>query len=253
MITTGNFIVTTIGCFLLGLLLNRSPKKRPQETVPTKSPTPKSTRQILPAPTSSVSPTTGIRCGSCGSISKRRTKYCAKCGSNIEAATRSSNQTDQPRYTPQAITSSLSKVRGQNEAEYVDLVQNLLMIDEQEKYWSIGVNSSIWYVQGDGGWAPSRPQGTLQLTHRNIPIIQSRQMVTPTHTIDRKIAKICRFCGAEIDASDAFCLNCGKQASMQPRPTTTPPPARTRTCRRCGATVNAKKRFCTSCGTELAT
>jgi len=248
----GNFIVTTIGCFLLGLLLNRSSKKRAQGTVLTKSRLPQTTQQIQPAPSSSMTPTTGIRCGNCGAISGKNTNYCTKCGSKIEAAAKSSNQTDQQRYSPQAIASGLSKVRGQNEAEYVNLVQNLLMVDEQGKYWSIGVSSSKWYVQGDGGWVPSQPQGTLRLTHRNIPILETRQMAKPPPPTSSKIAgKTCRFCGTEMDASDAFCLNCGKQVSMQLRSTRASPPARTRTCGRCGATVNARKRFCTSCGAQL--
>jgi ribosomal protein L37E len=251
MITAGNFIVTTIGCFLLGLLLNRSSKKHAQATVLTKSPLPRTYQQIQPTLSSSMSPTSGIRCGSCGAISERHTKYCAKCGSKIEAAAKPFDQTDQRRYTPQVIASSLSNVRGQNEAQYVKLVQDLVMVDEEGKNWSIGVNTSKWYVQEGEGWAPSHPQGTMLLTHRSIPILETRQMAKPHPPTGSKTAgKTCRFCGTEMDASDAFCLNCGKQASMQLRPTATPPP-RTRTCGRCGATVNARKRFCTSCGAQL--
>jgi predicted amidophosphoribosyltransferase len=246
---TGNYIVTTIGCFLLGLLLNRSSKKRTQGTVPSKSPLPQTIQQTQPTPSSSMSPTTGIRCGSCGAITGRNSKYCAKCGSKIEAAAKPSNQTDQQRYTPQVIATSLSKVRGQNEAQYVNLVQNLLMVDEQGRCWSIGVNSSKWYVQEGEGWLPSHPQGTMRLTHRNIPILETRQMAKPSPPTSKTAGKTCRFCGTEMDASAAFCLNCGKQASTQLRPTATPP--RTRTCGRCGATVNARRRFCTSCGAQL--
>ncbi len=246
---TGNVIVTTIGCFVLGIFLNRSSKKRAQGTVLKKSSLPQATQQIQSAPSSSMSPITSIRCGSCGAISGRRTKYCAKCGSKIEAIAKPSNETDQRRYTPQVIASNLSKIRDQDESAYVTTVQDLLMVDEQGKYWSIGVNTSKWYVQGDGWWVPSQPQGTLRLTQRSIPILETRQITKPALPTDSKtVGKTCRFCGAEMDASDAFCLNCGKQASML---TATPSPARTRTCGRCGATVNARKRFCTSCGAQL--
>ncbi len=249
---TGNVIVTTIGCFVLGLFLNRSSKKRTQRTVLTKSPLPQTTQQIQPAPSSSMSPITSIRCGSCGAISGRRTKYCAKCGSKIEAAAKPSNETDQRRYTPQVIASNLSKVRGQDEGAYVTIVQDLLMVDEQGKYWSIGVNSSKWYVQEGEDWIPSQPQGTLRLTQRNIPILETRQMAKSSPpTGSKTTVKTCRFCGVEMEPSSRFCINCGHEVTAPVRPAVSATAPRTRTCGRCGATVNARKRFCTSCGTQL--
>jgi uncharacterized OB-fold protein len=249
---TGNIIVTTIGCFILGLLLNRRSKKRGQRTVVTKSPLPQTNQQIQPALSSSISPATGIRCGRCGAISERRSKYCAKCGSKLEAAAKPSNETHQRRYTPQVIANGLSKVRGQDEAAYVGLVQDLLMVDEQGKYWSIGVNSSKWYVQGDEGWVPDHPQGTLRLTYRSVPILETRQMAKPSpHTDSKTARKTCSFCGVEMEPSDIFCINCGHEVSAPIEPAVSATAPRTRTCGRCGATVNARKRFCTSCGTQL--
>ena len=245
----GNYIVTTIGCFLLGLVLNRGYKRGSPKAAASKSQLAQPS-QISPSPSSPPTIGAGIRCSNCGAFSSGLTNYCASCGSRLRAPASLSNQTGPGRYSPQLIANSLSTLRARDQAQYVDVVQNLLMVDERGDYWSIGVNSSKWYVQGAGGWVPSQPYGTMQLMQRNKPILERRQTLTsPQFTPQKTASKICRFCGAEMRPSDSFCLNCGRQASAQPQPTATlVPPPRMLTCKQCGATVNPRKRFCTKCG-----
>lgn len=249
---TGNFIVTAVGCFLLGLVLKWSFNKRAQASnIGSQSPLSR-TSQIYGSPSSPAITSTGISCSSCGAYSDGHSNYCARCGSRIGAPPKPANETDSRRYSPQTIVSSLGKVRTRDEAKYVRVVQNLLMLDEQGKYWSIGVNSSKWYVQGDGGWVPSEPQGTMRLKYRTKRNLQSQQIVKPTQTADEKAAgKFCRFCGVEMEPSSRFCINCGHEVTAPVQSAISATARRTRTCGRCGATVNARKRFCTSCGAQL--
>lgn len=47
----------------------------------------------------------------------------------------------------------------------------------------------------------------------------------------------CRKCGANVEAGQAFCVNCGAAVSR---------------CPKCGETLAGEARFCASCGAEVA-
>jgi hypothetical protein len=155
-ILLNNYIITTIGCFLLGLVLSRGYKRRPQRAAASKSQLAQTSQ--ISAPPRSPPTGAGIRCSNCGSFASDLTNYCASCGSRLKWSA-PSIQSDPGRYSPQLIESSLSKVRDEDQAAYAGLVQNLLMVDQQGRYWSIGANSSKWYVQGAEEWVPSRSRG----------------------------------------------------------------------------------------------
>ncbi len=77
--TTNNFIVTTVGCFLAGLVLNRGRKQGSARPVflKTDSAPPRSAKDYP------VRVSTSIRCGSCGATAKKYTKCCTRCGSEM--------------------------------------------------------------------------------------------------------------------------------------------------------------------------
>jgi hypothetical protein len=183
MITAGNYILTTIGCFLLGLMLSRGSKPRPQKPAASKTQLAQPTKIRTP-PRSPPTPRAGVRCWNCGFVSTGAT-YCPNCGSNLRTPVPPPVQIDHGRYSPQLIANNLSRLRAESEDEYVRFVQNLLMVDEQGNHWSIGVNSSKWYVQGTGGWVPSEPQSSMRLMQRPKPTIQN-QAVGPMPVLTRK-------------------------------------------------------------------
>jgi predicted amidophosphoribosyltransferase len=245
---TGNVIVTTIGCFVLGLVLNRSGKKRgAQEQFGTKSALPQFTKSVQKSPALTV-PTEGVRCVSCGATVKQYRKYCSECGARMAQQKPAGEET----YRPEQITNSLQNIRREDEARYVSSVLDLLLVDQNGKYWSIGAQTSKWYVSDRGRWVNGSPAGPLQLVRGNKAILE-KQSAKALTTLRKPTGIKCRFCSAEMESSHTFCSKCGKQVSEAPiRPSTTPP-LKTSTCKKCGATVNATKRFCTSCGAQLAT
>jgi uncharacterized OB-fold protein len=211
---------------------------------------PQPTTRHLQTSLRSVRPTTGIQCPSCGATVKRDSKYCNRCGSEMAQSTQP--ETGGARtYRPEQITAGLESIRNQDQEKYAACVLELLMVDERGKYWSIGVNSSKWYVREGEDWVASEPAGTMRIVRRSNIIPESVQAPKPAPAIARKpVGRICNFCGVENEPSSAYCINCGHQVSAPIRPVA-PPPAIIRTCERCGATVNPRKRFCTKCGNPL--
>jgi uncharacterized OB-fold protein len=246
---TGSFIITTVVCCLLGLVVNSGGMLRRQPSALKTMPPQPTTRHLQTLPRS-VQPTTGIQCASCGATVKRDSKYCNRCGSEMAQSTQP--ETGAARtYRPEQVTAGLESIRNQDQEKYAACVLELLMVDERGKYWSIGVNSSKWYVREGEDWVASEPAGTMRIVRRSNIIPESVQAPKPAPAIARKpVGRICNFCGVENEPSSAYCINCGHQVSAPIRPVA-PPPAIIRTCERCGATVNPRKRFCTKCGNPL--
>jgi len=214
-LTTGNFIITTVVCFLLGLVLNRGGRKRPQKVV-SETARPQPNRY---AQDSSISRELSAvrRCGSCGAMARPNIKYCEKCGSKIEMTMASSTRTDRPEYRPEYIWNNLERVYNENEAKYVTIVQDLLMIDQWGKYWSIGARSSKWYTYEYGKWVVDQPAGMMRIMRRRNSIlgIGPAAKAAPA-TMRRPARNNCDFCGAEVVPSHDFCINCGHR--LVPRP-----------------------------------
>ena len=211
---TSNIIVSSGGCFVLGLLLNR-PKKTQQK--PTSNP------PTLPRTTPTRNP----------------------------PVQNHPNANVLERYSPQRILDSVRSLRDSDRVGYVAAVQNLRMIDDYGSSWSIGVQSMNWYVSQNGMWVRGLPPSRMRVTAGG-NIFLNRPPTQPTTETFTKTAamRICPHCGAGNDASSLFCINCGHKVSAPTRPVAPPRPI-TRTCGRCGATVNPRRRFCTKCGNPL--
>jgi RNA polymerase subunit RPABC4/transcription elongation factor Spt4 len=254
---SGDFVVTTVGCFLLGLVLNRSQKPAQKAALST-SPIPQPKRQGFPR---MGAPSAGVRCVTCGATAKRYTKYCTSCGSEMGPPPLPFAVKTLPRYRAEDIITRLERVG--DEVQYAILTQDLLMVDESGRYWAIGARSSKWYVHEKGGWMAAAPTEMMHIIRGVEGIFQEQSGVTapgivatkPTvlgqgGKLPAKGQQICGFCGVELEQSGRFCINCGHEVGARTQPVV-PVPARTRACKRCGATVNARKRFCTKCGSPL--
>jgi hypothetical protein len=214
-LTTGNFIITTVVCFLLGLVLNRGGRKRPKKVVP-ETVRPQRNRYAQDS-LISREPSAGRRCSSCGAMARPNIKYCEKCGSKIEMALVPSTRTDRPEYRPEYIWNNLERIQSENEAKYVTIVQDLLMTDQWGKYWSIGARTSQWYTYENGKWVVDQPTGTMRIMRRSSSILGTGQAFKATPaTLRRPSRNTCDFCGAGVVPSDDFCINCGHR--LVPRP-----------------------------------
>jgi len=162
-------------------------------------------------------PSAGRRCSSCGAMARPNIKFCEKCGTKIEMALASSTKTDRPEYRPEYIWNNLERIHNENEAKYVSVVQDLLMIDQWGKYWSIGVRSSKWYTYDHGKWVVDQPTGMMRIMRRSSSILGIGPAVKASPaTLRRPARNNCDFCGAGVVASGDFCINCGHR--LVPRP-----------------------------------
>jgi len=216
-ILTGNFIITTVACCLLGLVLNRGGMLRRQPSASQPMPL-QPTIPHLQTPPTPVQPTTSIQCASCGATAKRYTKYCTKCGSEMAQPTQP--ETLRARtYRPEQITAGLESIRNKDHAKYAACVLALLIVDERGKYWSIGVNSSKWYVREGENWVASQPAGTMRIMRRSNATPESPQARKASPVIARKsVGRTCSSCSVENEPSNAFCINCGHELSTPIQP-----------------------------------
>lgn len=214
-LTTGNFIITAVVCFLLGLVLNRGGRKRPQKTV-RETVHPQLNRYAQDS-LISREPSAGRRCSSCGAVARANTKYCEKCGSKIGEPPRPGTRSDMPEYRPESLWNNLERIRNENESKYASIAQDLLMIDQWGKYWSIGARSSKWYSYENGRWVVDQPTGMMRIMRRSSSIlgIGPAFKATPV-TARRPPRNTCDSCGAGVVPSDDFCINCGHK--LVPRP-----------------------------------
>ena len=131
-----------------------------------------------------IEPSTGIRCAKCGATAKRSTKYCTKCGHEMGRRQQQSTKNDSPTYSPEYVRASLERLRS-DKARYTVLVQDLLMVDESGSYWSIGVQSSKWYVYENGNWVPDQPTGLVRIVRGGEAISEAERFVEAPIVPDR--------------------------------------------------------------------
>lgn len=213
---TGNFIITSVSCFFLGLVLNRGSQRHAQKTVVSETVRPQPSRHAQDS-LRSREPSTGRQCRNCGATARPNIKYCEKCGSKIGEPLTSTTRTDMPEYSPEYIKRNLERIHNENEAKYVTIAQDLLMIDQWGKYWSIGVRSSTWYTYEHGKWVVDQPAGMMRIMRRSNAISGRHPAAKAVPTIARRPTRnICDFCGATVAPSDDFCINCGRR--LVPRP-----------------------------------
>jgi len=171
---SGNIIVTSAGCFILGLVLNRKA-----------NPTTRSAKSSTPIETGS-----GARTGS--------------------AAT---GERPPRTYYPSYIRYMLDEILLEDESKYLWLIQDLVMLDEEGHYWCAGAEDSKWYRYQEGNWVPDEPVGTLQTFRRSDSFLEgyvgsveesgAQTLTAPAAT------KYCINCGASIPETAKHCPKCG--------------------------------------------
>ena len=54
-----------------------------------------------------------------------------------------------------------------NKSTYSCIINDILLIDEQNRYWSIGMNTFKWYRLQNGKWIIDQPPNDLQIKCRS--------------------------------------------------------------------------------------
>jgi hypothetical protein len=215
---TGNVILTSIGCFALGYVLNRggrprAPKMEAPQT-PVRTRTMSRSQKSLTAPYSGARTRKTLQCRNCGAAISPNHAFCRTCGTKTAAPIRGERSIR--KYNPEYIRGKLDEIGDRDEDAYQNLVQDLLLVDDWGRYWSIGAQTSKWYLYENGGWVIDQPVGMMQIGRRT---------------------------GSQLDNSLLSVLGIEQPASYST--------ART-TCPSCNSPVNSRQRFCKRCGRRLA-
>ena len=147
-------------------------------------------------------------CRNCGAAALSSYRFCRKCGSDLES---SATQEGSVRtYTPQAIARMLRNLRNKDRSRYMNLVENVVMVDSQGRYWSIGAETSKWYLLEKGRWIAEQPTGPMRMKRRSELTMQVNERVVQNKPI-RSSARVCPSCSRPVKPSQLFCIECGSR------------------------------------------
>jgi rRNA maturation endonuclease Nob1 len=212
-ISGGNYVLTAIGCFVLGYMISKRRKPQPTGTIASKTAQPKISRDfagrraVVTAPMQSTARcgTCGAitkpgkrfctscgsaiavtipsppprqsqitgRCGRCGSVVKPGKRFCITCGSPISRTRPSPPVPLKNTYSPEFIKARLEKIATEDEATFGRLIQDLELVDDWGGYWALGAQSSKWYLNVNGEWIRDQPMSNLRIRGRNGAILDN--------------------------------------------------------------------------------
>ncbi len=152
----GNIIITIIVCFLLGLAFNK--------TKLGKSLTKQKVKQKQPSQ---------VKCNQCGTIQKADFKFCSSCGARIARPVNLKTIEKGQIYYPNVIIDKLRSLKNDMDKGEVDpqtyywLFSDIVVIDENQRYWSVGADSLKWYRSQNGEWINDTPSGKLKIIRKS--------------------------------------------------------------------------------------
>ncbi len=104
--------------------------------------------------------------------------------------------------------------------EFKKKAEELMIKDEEGRYWMLGIQSGKWYYYDGTQWVQSTP-----------PYIE---------VMEKEKRIICEFCETENEETAIFCVSCGNKLITEKK-----------ICPRCGSTLKNEYRFCAVCGLSL--
>jgi len=222
-VLTGNVILTSVGCFALGYVLNRSRKpnapKADTASTPVRMGTirPKSLGkpkipQLTPYPASQVR--TASSCPNCRAAISSHHKFCRSCGARTKPLRTVRREANSGKYNPEYIRTKLERIGDEDEDRYQDLVQNVLLIDDWGRYWSMGAQTSKWYVYENGSWIPDRPMGMMRIRRRTSSLNDHdfQTVLGIEQSTGRGLVRTtCSSCNSQVKPSQKFCKRCGSR------------------------------------------
>jgi RNA polymerase subunit RPABC4/transcription elongation factor Spt4 len=145
------------------------------------------------------------RCRNCGASVMIDYRFCRKCGFDLGIPSR--QESSVRKYSPENITTMLKQLRDKDRSSYMNLVPNLVMVDDRERYWSIGAETSQWYLLQNGSWVAGQPTGMMRMKRRT-KLAKGRRKpvsgITPAHS-----SAVCPSCNSPVRPSQVFCIKCG--------------------------------------------
>jgi len=171
----GNVIIATVISFVLGLILFRGKKAKPASSTKVVPATKQARRVAAPRPTEMPKPREARRgiayCRSCGTEMLLNDRFCPDCGARqLFSEPRMEDKVQ--RYPPEEIVTQFKTMKelylkGQLDGEtYLDVINNMVLVDEWGRYWTIGANTLRWYRNQEGTWRPDQPEGRLSITNK---------------------------------------------------------------------------------------
>ena len=211
-IITGNVILTSIGTFVLGYLLNRggkpsksNPSTPPLTQAPVRPRRSQAIRTVQPDGTQRT-----LRCRNCGGAISSNQKFCRRCGSRTPSTT-ARRESRTSKYNPEYIRAKLEEMGDRDETTYQNLVEDLVLIDDWGRYWSIGSQTSKWYIYENGSWIPDQPTGMLRMKRRTGALTEYDLTALGLRQTTSQAASraTCPACNSRINPSQKFCKRCG--------------------------------------------
>ena len=213
---TGNVILTSIGCFALGYVLNRGGKsKAPKMEAPVRTRImSRPQKSLTAAATASPGSRTRkkLRCPNCGAAISPNHKFCRTCGTRTAAPVR--GESNVRTYNPEYIRAKLDEIGDRDEDTYQNLVQDLLLVDDWERYWSIGAQTSKWYLYENGAWVIDQPVGLMQIKRRTGSLMDNDLL--SALGIEQPASystsgTTCPSCNSPVNSRQKFCKRCGRR------------------------------------------
>jgi ribosomal protein L40E len=188
----GNFLITTLACFLLGLVLNKKWKS-------------------IRKPQSKLVDDKSRRCIKCSRKNVASAEYCASCGSKLSLL---ENNLRINKFDPEYIIMKLRDIIEKDEESYYWFVKDLLFLDEKESYWSIDAETLQWYRYKDKCWIADSPEGMLTVSRRSDGFLEDTMEYIDEETLSPQedlSGNICLKCKTVNDLTDTFCSECGNK------------------------------------------
>jgi hypothetical protein len=70
-------------------------------------------------------------------------------------------------YPPQELVEKFRKLQAGDKAEYIPILQEAIITDQQGRYWSLGIVDLLWHRYDNRQWVRDEPTGPLWLSRRS--------------------------------------------------------------------------------------
>jgi hypothetical protein len=152
----GNILITILLCFLLGIAFNKTKlgKSFLKQNITEKK-------------------LTQVKCNQCGIFHKTDSKFCSSCGARITKPIDLKAISSSKIYYPNEILDKLKSLKKGLDVGEVDdqtyswFFSDIVIIDENNRYWSVGSESLKWYRSHNGEWINDAPQGKLRIIRKS--------------------------------------------------------------------------------------